>query len=249
LQGLGIVINTLLRVAICVHCQQAILPSALVSHLRSHFKYIEVPPGLADGLQASFKLTDAINWPKKAIEPVFPISIQPNPYLFCTRCNKGYSTENSLLHHQRRHRSSEKGNDSNARHSGYAQSIQFGQHRRNIQVVVDKLVKKTDKKVDYAALFTQQLPGTRTYAKLPVRGPEDDMNLSSFYHRDGWLLHVNGYSAVDLNEAYRFSTPEDKGADILRNLAYRYIKHGQDNIECHTSFGLMRALGSVMPNE
>jgi hypothetical protein len=249
LASYGIVINKLLCVAVCIECKKTVILSLLVSHIQTHLKFVDVPCGLADELGPFFKLSDTVVWPKIPINPVFPIAIQPEPFIFCNNCNKGYASVNSINSHQRLRKCSDGIPPSKACHNGYAQLIHIGKTRGYLEVIVDDLVKKTDKPIDHAALFMDNLGGIRDYANVPVRLPEDEMNLSSFYHRDGWLHHLQGYTAVDLSEAYRPSTSEDPGGHILRHLAYRYLKESQENIKTHSGFGLMRALGSVMPTE
>jgi len=249
LASYGIVINMLLRVAICIECEKTIALSSLVLHIRAHLKFVDVPCGLADGLRASFALEEALVWPKTPIKPIFPIPIEPEPLVFCNNCNKGYATVNSVHSHQRARKCSDTLPPSDTYHNGYGQLIHIGRARGYLEVIVNDLVKKTDKQIDHAALFMDNLGGIRDYANMPVRLPEDEMNLSSFYHRDGWLQHLEGYTAADLSEAYRASTSEDPGGEILRNLAYRYLREAQENIKTHSGFGLMRALGSVMPTE
>ena len=249
LASYGIVINMLLRVAVCVECEKTIALSSLVSHIRTHLKFVDIPSGLPDELQTSFALKETVVWPKTPIKPIFPIPIHPEPLVFCNNCNKGYTTISSVQSHQRTRKCSDTLRPSDSYHNGYGQLIHLGKARSYLQVVVDDLVKKTDKQIDHAALFMDNLGGIRDYANMPVRLPEDEMNLSSFYHRDGWLQHLEGFTAADLSEAYRRSTSEDSGGEILQKLAYRYLKESQENIKIHSGFGLMRALGSVMPTE
>lgn len=247
LASYGIVVHKILRAAICVECQRPILPSSLVSHIQMHLKFVDVPCGLSDELSSSFQLNETLGWPKTPIAPVFPIPIHDDPLLFCNACHKGYASLASLHAHQRTRKCSTHLSSSDTYHYGYGQLIHMGKKRSYLEVIIDELLDKTDSQIDHAALFMDNLGGIRDYANVPVRLPEDEMNLSSFYHRDGWLQHLGGYTAVDLSEAYRASTSEDPGGDILRDLAYRYLKHAQENIKVHSGFGLMRALGSVLP--
>jgi hypothetical protein len=127
---------------------------------------------------------------------------------------------------------------------GYGQLIS-GVNRRIIEVKIDALIKKEDVNLDHVSWFRQGITPSRDYSKIAVLVPENHSNLSSFFHRDGWLEHVKGYLPQDLFEARRVHRDDEKHGEGLRKAARRYIANIQDKIQENMAFGLMKDVGSI----
>jgi len=126
---------------------------------------------------------------------------------------------------------------------GYGQLITIDKTRRYIQVDIGTLTNK--KVIDYAKVFMSQPPPFVDHSLYPISGPEDDMNLNSFFASDGWLAHVEGLLPADLVDARRTSETGDSMGEELRNLALRYLQKIQLHIRDNITFGIMRTIGSV----
>lgn len=244
LPSLGIVINTYLAAPVCLICRTVIVLSSLSLHVKQHVKHVKIPIEIVATLKETFSLTDDVTYPKIPIPAVYGLPVLPCIHIFCVYCNKGYTSRSQLESHQRNNCPSTKASGPRAV-SGYAQKIQNGKSKRFIQVTIDNLVLRSGTAVDYGHLFVRDLPPAHDYSKNPIQGPEDNMNLSSFYYKDGWLDHVAGFTPSDLQEARRNSETDEPAGDILRTLAQRFLQETQKDIANYNAFGLMRTLADV----
>ncbi|MDX6295871.1 MAG: hypothetical protein QOH50_5015 [Kribbellaceae bacterium] len=238
---LNIVINTVLRVAICLECHHPILPpSNIHEHINnSHENFYLVDHTKSESLITDYLLKDTIDYPSHPITPVFGIPLLEDPHYFCDKCHCGFHRLTGIQTHQSSNRC-----DGRSYHQGYGQSIP-GHNRRIIEVLIDGLKKQSDFHFDHDTWFRQGIAPSRDYSKIPVPIPENKSNLSAFFYRDGWLLHVEEYTPKDLWEARRTHNNDESYGDVLRKAASRYISDIQDSIQSNVVFGLLKDIGSI----
>jgi len=235
----GLVINKELRAVICLECGNPILPpTAIPQHVKRHVSALDLPAGFEDTLIQRFLLGPNVCYPKGIIDPIFGIELLEQPHVFCTPCNRGYRDLKGLQMHQKDVKCS------GGYHEGYGQRISGLKHRI-IEVNISNLEKKTNVQLDPTSWYRQGIVPSRDYAKLVIHSPENSSNLSSFFHKDGWISHVAGNSADDLYEARCSHTDEDAHGETLRDLARRYLDDIQDDIQDNVNFGLLKDIGSV----
>lgn len=237
LLSFNIVVNTLLKAIICIHCQHPVLPpSRLPQHVHAHISAIVVPTTLVENLVQQFQLEENLHYPTEVISPVYGIPLLEEPHFFCQKCNQGYQSLSFLRSHQSRHRCT-------GHTLGYGQLIP-GHNRRIIQVFLDKLVFRKDLDLDYPSLFKQG-SSSPDYSNNPIPIVENESNLSAFFRQDGWLNHVQGNSPSDLHEARRTHEKDDTVGDAIRQASRRYLVHIQSQIEENIHYGLLRNIATT----
>jgi transposase-like protein len=237
---LNLVVQTVLKVVICLLCHQPILPpSGIPEHVNRHIHELRPSQNIADTLIERFSLGDVVCYPSQPIDPVFGIPLLEDPHYFCDECHFGFHRLTGVQTHQASDRC-----NGQSYHQGYGQLIP-GSNRHIIEINIDTLKKKDDIQLDHTGWFRQGITPTRDYSKIPVPVPENRSNLSSFFNRDGWLDHVKDYTPQDLFEARRMHQDDEKHGEDLRKAALRYISGIQDKIQANVVFGLMKNIGST----
>jgi hypothetical protein len=238
LLSFNVVVNSLLKAIICIHCQHIILPPSLLPHhVHSHLSDINVPTELVDHLIKEYRLEENVRYPSKIIDPIYGIPILEHSQFFCNSCNRGYYTLEILRSHQSR-------SQCTGYSPGYGQLIP-GHKRRIIQVRLDSLNKKEEVNVDYISLFKQASTTRHDYSKIPITVAENESNLTAFFRQDGWLSHVEGNTPADLYEARRTHEKDDILGEGLRQASRRYLGQIQSQIEQNVHYGLLKNIATT----
>ncbi|THH14399.1 hypothetical protein EUX98_g9617, partial [Antrodiella citrinella] len=104
--------------------------------------------------------------------------------------------------------------------------------------------------IDYENQYNQSIMIVRDYSKHAVAQAEDEMNMQSFFHDDGWLYPLTGLIPADIADARRTHLTgaehpiEVLGPQLLQ-LAEQYLGSIQAFITEHITFGLMSVLGQT----
>lgn len=238
----NIVVNTSLKAVVCIICHHPILPTANIpQHIRQHVPEIPVPANLITTLVKEFSLGEKVQYPSEPVEPFFGFPILEDPHHFCESCQCGYRHFSSFQSHQR----NDHCNNSSKYHTGYGQLIP-GVNRRIIEVDIKNLkLKKDVQEPDPKSWFAQGITPARDYSKIAITKPENESNLSAFFHSDGWLNHIHGYTSSDLHEARRKEAEGEKHGETIHNLSRKYLDDIQPKIQDNVNFGLSMDIGST----
>ncbi len=87
--ALGIVINTALKVIICVDCQEGIDPASIQNHVKQHNKYTKPASTITEDLQERYGVVSLANivYPSAPISPIFGVAIEHQLLFFCGTCH------------------------------------------------------------------------------------------------------------------------------------------------------------------
>ena len=238
----NLVVNTTLRAFVCILCHLPVLPPSNISqHVRQHIPEIPFPEELVAKSCDKFSLDDAIQYPSEPVEPYFGFPILEDPHHFCESCHCGYHHFSSFQSHQR----TERCRATSDPRLGYGQSIP-GVNRRIIEVNIKNLKLKKDVPLpNHESWFSRGITPARDYSKIPLTSPENASNLTAFFHSDGWLNHIRGYTPIDLYDARREHLEGEKHGETLRNLARNYLGDIQTKIQDNVNFGLLKDIGST----
>ena len=245
LTSLGVVINLYFRVLLCVNCERAIDSSKLVSHVHRHNPLVEVPSDLPKILVEAYKLVPYASVQHRCgpIPPIFGLSLHHEPLNFCD-CGKAYATYDTLRQHQtRRDRLCPLREQNPGFYQGYAQRL--AGYLSYFEVDPSPWLNDAEYSPRYCSAFAKSLPPLRDYSLMKIKGAEDEMNISSFFHTSKWFHHLKGYTSKDVEEVLRASTPEARFGERLREVAQSYLSQANDELLKHNSFGILRTMGQT----
>ncbi|KAF8963704.1 hypothetical protein BDZ97DRAFT_1919490 [Flammula alnicola] len=247
LPALGIVINTLLKCVICLHCSRAVEFTGIERHIHTHLKFVNIPDALSEDLGTEFGLVPLkeIGYFSAPIPPVFGIPIYEDPYYFCGKCHRGYQDYPTLRSHQSNKERCTVERKEKSFHVGYAQSITKGSRKRNFQVDIACL--RSREEIDYANLFEVHHPPPLNFSQLPMRSPEDEQNLGQFFYREKWASFVAGYTPEEIREACRGAMPDEPVGQALKAAANRYITNIQASIQDQQTYGFLKSIAQISP--
>jgi hypothetical protein len=246
LPSMGIVINTHFRCIICINCQRAVNAINVISHIRHDLPLVEVPDDLACILQNTYQLVpyDSIIYNSSPVNPVFGIPLEPSVLYFC-ECGKGYNAYDTLRIHQNRvaERSCPLAGKGPSFHKGYGQRLTANRSFFEIDPTPWRI--DLDQFSSFPLTFCQSLPPLRDYSTMEIKGAEDEMNTSSFFHTQRWLSHLEGYSPDDISEVTKALTPEAAFGDRLRQVSETFLLSANSEIKNHNSFGILKLMGQT----
>ena len=248
LPALGIVINTLYQVVICIRCGYCIELKNLTSHLQSHSRTIPVPQNLGSSLAEEFSIValDSVSIPQDNPPPIFGITIENDLYHFCDRCGRGYSSKLSLRSHQNDQLKCPRNNEEvNRSTQGYAQTFTRGQNRAFFRVDVQSLPLRSDIDPNHVQLFLDHLPPPDDPSTALLVKPAHNQDLGTFAHREHWLDHIKGYTPEDIADMVRAAASVDAPLQLLRRHVVQYIVDTQDLIGKHASFGIPKRFAQI----
>jgi hypothetical protein len=242
---LGIVVNTLHKLIICVTCERSLALSTLSAHIKSHGDNIVVARSMAEDLRKEYGLpkVDIARIPEVtgAIQPIFGLQLLEDVYAFCGRCWKGYLDNNGrgmLNHHTQCARHDDDLPDS----KGYAQSFSAGRLVAYFQVD-PSLIPSRAIPSDAFNLYVKNLP-IEDHANEPIRSPLDLHNLSQFLHREHWVDHVAGSTPSELRALIAQPEKDDFLAP-LKHHVLEYMRVVQRLIPLHDSFGILQEMARI----
>lgn len=234
-----------------MNCKRAIDCDNLVEHLHKDLPLVKVPAELPSVLQETYRLVPYrhVTYSRGPISPVFGIPLVEKPLHFCS-CSKGFADYDTLRTHQttrQRGRECQYRNETTTWHQGYGQ--QLTGNRQFFEVDVGPWRRACDEDIHYSLAYRQSLPPLRVYSKMEIKGAEDEMNTSSFFHKERWLNHLEGYSPEDVVEVCIDTDPKAPFGERLRKVSYEFLVKSNTEITNHTSFGLPRLIGQTTDRE
>ena len=232
-------------------CEHAVDSENIVAHIRKDLPVMDVPDDLCSILQSTYDLApySSIYYSSGVITPVYGLSLEENPLFFCD-CGKGYSKLESLRIHQTRvekqpcvlHQFSP------GYHLGYGQRL--AGNRSFFEVDICSWEKNMDDRdIPYSYVYRQTFPAPRQYSKMEIKGAEDEMNTSSFFSRERWLGHLEGYTPDDILEVCKISAGEVGYGDFLRKGMLVLFVEMDKELQNHSSFGLPLLMGQTTGRE
>lgn len=241
LPALGIIINTLLKVVICVECGEAIEPALVCAHVKQHNAHYKPGATILEDLREKYGIVPLaeIAYSAGPIRPIFGIPIKPEQLYFCAACDRGYSSLVSLRGHQSNGKRCHVPIAERACYMLYGQRLTKGPTKRYFPVDTSCLSLRQDIPLAYSTVFGTTMPPPPDYTKLPVQDIEDPQNLSSFLFREGWLDAVKGFTPADIQEVTRLpDAKSEPWGKRLQLAAHRALANVQLLVNEHHTFGM-----------
>jgi hypothetical protein len=248
LPGLGIVINKLYGLVICIACQRSVPLSSLRSHVKKHAAGGAATTDLVSQLRTEFDIAaeDEIPFPTDIPAPIFGIAMETGPFYFCGRCDHGYANIHSLRSHQNNAQRCARGEDEENEYTvGCAQSFSLGKHRAFFRVNPSALPLTKNLPVDYQRLYKKAPKPVVNFSKVAMQNPAYSQDLGQFMYRERWNDHVLGYTPEQICDMVRASRPDDGPLHTLRKYCKDYIRQVQAVIKSHASYGIVKQFAQV----
>ena len=246
--ALGIVINTVLKVVICVDCQEGIDPVSIRNHVKQHNKYAKPSATITEDLQERYGVVSLANvaYPSAPISPIFGVPVERQLLYFCGTCHRGYTSSINLRGHQSNGSRCFTPLAERECYRMYGQRLTNGPHKRYFPVDASKLSRRQNNPLLYSNIFETTLRPLPNYSSEPIQGVEDEQNLGSFLFREGWLRIVKDIAPEDIEEAIRL--PDEETEVWGRNLqlaSHRAMAAVQSLVCDHHGFGLTQLIAQV----
>ena len=249
--ALAIIINTLLKVVICVECHEAIEPVLISVHAKQHNKLYRPPAMISQDLQARYGVVPLaqVHIGNDKISPVYGLPINPGVLYFCGACHRGYTSPDTLRSHQSSQQRCPTPLAERTSYMAYGQKLSGAPHgRRYFPVDISRLSRRQNIPLQYSKVFEDTIPPPPNFSSLPVQDIEDRQNLSSFLFREGWLDAVKGYRPSDIKDIVRLPVEKDEPWGYQLQLAtHRLLASAQELIGNHHGFGLTHLIAQVNP--
>lgn len=237
----NLAINTTTHVAVCTKCKIIVRPSNVRQHVANDLPQFKIPAYLQADLIQTYDLRENVEIPKASIPPLYGLDICDEARLFCVECHHSYLNYDSLRTHQQKFH-----------HNGHYQS--YVQHVGNRMYVPVQAPQYPDKNplfsINFQNQYNESIMVARDYSKHAVAQAEDEMNMQSFFHDDGWLYPLTGLLPAQIADARRTHiTAAEHPIELLGPqlllLAEQYLGSIQAFITEHITFGLMSVLGQT----
>ncbi|KAH9477263.1 ATP-dependent DNA helicase tlh1 [Psilocybe cubensis] len=241
LPALGIVINTFLKIVICIECGEAIEPASVCAHVKQHNAHYTPGPTLLEDLRRKYGIVSLaeIAYSAGPIRPIFGIPIEADQLHFCSKCHRGYNSLLSLRGHQSNGQRCQVPITQRACYTMYGQILTKGPSKRYFPVDTSCLSLRQDIPFAYSTVFGTTMPPPPDYTQLPVQDIEDPQNLSSFLFREGWLDAVKGLTPVDIQEVTRLPDAKtEPWGKQLQLAAHHALASVQLLVNEHHTFGM-----------
>ena len=215
----GIIVNTALRIAICLGCQIAIRPSLIHSHIaRTHS--LPVTRKFCDGLAKTYNLHKEPTRPGKPVAAIYGFTVFPG-YWSCDNCGAAFQVEASIVRHKK-----EVPDCCSATHKkGPAQSYNAKSTRMFFCVTMPP-VNQADTSADPVALIKKSYTPTPFHA-MPIKvvGFRD---ANHFLSIEKWQEHVEGMTGEQIWGIVQEGEPELR--ELVRGVILDYVTEVVKNL-------------------
>lgn len=199
---------------------------------------------MADALVEEFNILpfNEVAFPLTVIEPIYGLTILPDPLVFCCRCGHGYRDEYTLRGHQK-NECARSANSHDEYFIAYGQS--FGFTNAIFPVDISQLP-RAPPTFNAAKLFIDTLPLPKDYSREPLSVPQNNQDLDLLFQREGWIELVEGWTPLKLN--ILTSAPDKWLKPELATISTHvlgYLEIIQKYIQKHASQGLCRIMAQV----
>lgn len=249
--ALAIVLNTTLKIVICMECHEGIEPMSISAHARQHNALYRPSTTISQDLQARYGIVPLaqVSIGGDKIFPIYGIPIDPRLLHFCGTCHRGYSSPETLRGHQSSRQRCPTPIAKRTSYLSYGQKLSNAPHgRRYFPVDISRLSQRQDIPLQYSRVFEATMPPPPNFSALPVQDIEDHQNLGSFLFREGWLDVVKGYRPSDIKDIVRLPDAEaEPWGYKLQLTTHRTLANIQESIGMHHGFGLTHLIAQVNP--
>lgn len=217
MQSLGICVNTVVKVIVCLSCSSVIKPSDLSRHLRRAHKPLSTTAEFCDELINTYDLHEdpLTSRPGTIITAIYGLPLVAG-YFTCDTCGSAYQVEKTIKDHVA------KSQGCSAYRHRFVQTYQptLGRMYFGVELnpVVDDVSEDPLDPLHYfKANFTEPL-----FADIPITPPDSACNTNHFLTLEPWLDLVKGKTGRELNDFVRIREPELR--KVVRVCVDRYVQ-------------------------
>lgn len=213
MQKAGIIVNTAMRIVICLGCRSVIQPASIYSHIsRSHS--LPMTRRLCEKLTSTYKLHKNPLRPGKIVNAIYGLDIFPD-YMSCDNCGAAFQKDGSMTRHRRE--SSDCHSATHARR--YAQSYASNSGRMFFGVTLPP-DPRPDTHADPIALLKKSYSPTPFHA-IPIKviGFRD---ANHFLSIEKWLEYVEGMTGEQIWHIVRENEPDLR--EFVKGVVDSYAK-------------------------
>lgn len=214
----GVIVNTALRVVICLGCRCVLRPSAIASHVSKEHS-LPITRTFCEDLLKRYNLDKEPTRPGKIIDAVYGLDIF-HDFWSCNGCGAAFQTEGSAVRH---HRDSEVSECQSASHSKRpAQAYSAKSNRFYFGVTIPPSSSNTGPDPISLIKSSYSLPSFKT---LPIK-PLSFRDSGHFLAIEKWLEYVEGMTGEAIWRISREREPELRAflKDIIKNYADDAVK-------------------------
>lgn len=214
MQQVGICVNTVAKVIICLACSSAIKPSELNQHLRRVHKPVSVTPSFGDELTSTYDLHENpfSSPPGSIITAIYGLDLVAG-YFACDTCGRAYQSEKTAKEHLTKSKRCK-----NYRQR-FAQTFQPTSGRMYFGVELNPMVDEPEDPLDPLLYFTTNF-AEPLFSDIPILPPDASRDTNHFLNEEPWLDFVKGKTGRQLNDLVRVREPELR--KVVRTCVDRY---------------------------
>lgn len=215
----GIVVNTAMRIAICLGCRCAIRPGSIYSHVsREHS--LPATRKFCEGLGAKYNLHQEPLRPGKIVDAIYGFTLFPD-YWSCDNCGAAFQLESSATRHHR---------DSPGCHSAshtkrFAQSYNAKSNRGFFGVTIPSSP-RSDPGADLVALVKKTYSPTPFHA-IPIKAV-GFRDANHFLSIEKWSEYVEGMTGEQIWNIVREGEPEVR--ELVKEIVHDYATEAVKNL-------------------
>lgn len=207
----GIIVNTALRLAICLGCRVAIRPGNIYNHV-ARVHSLPITHRFCEGLATMYNLDKEPMRPGKLINAIFGLDIFPD-YFSCDNCGAAFQKDTSVVRHHR-----EVPSCNLATHTKRpAQSYNAGSNRMFFGVTVPT-PPPSDPRPDPVFLIKNSYSPT-PFQAVPIQAV-GFRDANHFLAIEKWADHVDGMTGEEIYHIVREREPELR--ELVRDVVIGY---------------------------
>lgn len=215
----GIIVNTAMRIAVCLGCRCAIKPGSIYSHVsREHS--LPVKRKFCEGLGAKYNLHQEPVRPGEIVDAIYGFALFPN-YWSCNKCGAAFQLESSATRHHRDIPSCQ----SSSHTKRFAQSYNAKSNRGFFGVTIPSS-HRSDPSADIVALIKKTYSPTPFHA-VPIKaiGFRD---ANHFLSIEKWSEYVEGMTGEQIWNIVRESEPDVR--ELVKEIVHDYANEAVKNL-------------------
>ena len=222
MEALGICVNTVAGVIVCLGCSSVVKPSDLTQHLSRVHKPIRPDPTLCDRLSETYDLHDDPlgSRPGAIIQAIFGLGVVTG-FHTCDVCGYACKADWRIQRHVR------ESQDCETYSQRPVQTYQPSSGRMYFGVELRPAEDETDDPLDPLHYIKSKFAPPR-FCDIPIMAPKSSRDANHFLNLEPWLSLVEGKTGAELNYLVRERDPELR--QEVRECIDRYARAAMDEL-------------------
>ena len=209
----GIIINTAVRVVICLGCHVAVRPASIYNHV-ARIHSLPITSRFCEALVKNYKLHKELGRPGKVIDAIYGLDVFPD-YLCCDNCGAAFQTDFSIGRHIREVADCHSATSTKRS----AQSYNPGSNRMFFGVALPA-PPPSDLSPDPVSLIKNSFTPT-PFRAMPIQA-SGFRDANHFLSIEKWAEHVEGMTGEEIHFIVREREPELR--ELVKDVVLGYSK-------------------------